>query len=110
MVKVRPPGASGFSGEGERVGIRVVETVDPHRGPRLGAVGGPAQVRLLASVHGDAVVLVLHEPDQESLELVELRIAVTAHAHVGGAVVESVKRVIGGGVEGPASIGDTRGR
>ena len=50
-------------------------------------------------MHGNAVILVLHEPDQGTLELVELRIAVTAHPHVRGAVVEAVERIIRGGVD-----------
>ena len=91
----------------ERVRRGIVEAVNPDRLNGLRAVSHAGEIRLLAAVHQDPVVLVFHRPYQRPLELVELWIPVPVHPHMGDAGVKAVERVIGGAVDSRRAPGES---
>ena len=100
VLRFLPPGA----------GRDVVEAVDPD------AVGRHLvmafQVGQLPAINQDLVLLIEQQTEQRALELIEGRLPVTAHPHMGGAFVEPVERIVDhlvdpGGIAGePPDIDD----
>src|SRR6185437_11368534 len=77
----------------------IVKPVDPQRRRVNALVTGFEQVPVLVTVHEQLITLIGHQTQQRPLELVEHRIAVSADPDMSGPGVESVKRIIYGGID-----------
>ena len=95
---------------GERCGGLVIKPVHPNRIRVDGAILAVLQIGVLVPLHKQPILVVDHQPQHRALELIEGRLTGSTHPHMGGTLVEPVKRIVdlrvdpGGRTRIPADI------